>query len=47
MLSFFQDNGVYTFKEMLHRPDKHELIDNILKELDYHNKRGHWDIKNE
>ena len=38
------DNDVYTLKEMLKQEDKNDFIQAMVKEVDDHTTREHWDV---
>ena len=39
-----QNNETYTFKDMLKQEDAPRFISAMLKEVDNHEKRGHWEV---
>ena len=38
------DNDTYTLKQMLQQDDKNDFIEAMIKEVDDHSNKGHWDV---
>jgi hypothetical protein len=40
------DPDVFTYKEAMEQPDRKEFVKAMAKEMDSHNKAGHWEVVN-
>ena len=44
LLAGKENNESYTFTEMLKQPDAADFIQAMIKEIDDHESRGHWEV---
>ena len=44
MIFSIVDNEVYYLKEILKQKDKSEFIKAMVKEIDIHERRNHWEL---